>query len=185
MASEPDGLRGVPVAATSLTHIDGERGRLTIAGYAIEELAPRCSFEEACFLLLHRRLPNAAQLRELADRFVRDRQMPPALLAVARGAAARGLAALLAVARGAAARGLAPIDALMTLTAHLRRPNRDPEPIEVVAGLMTAAGCYARLRAARPNPNRRRRAPPTWQPISIWPAAGHPTRPPCAPWRPI
>ena len=132
MASEPDGLRGVPVAAPSLTHIDGERGRLTIAGYAIEELAPRCSFEEACFLLLHRRLPNAAQLRELADRFVRDRQMPPALLAVARGAAARGLA---------------PIDALMTLTAHLRRPNRDPEPIEVVAGLMTAAGCYARLRA--------------------------------------
>ena len=60
MASEPDGLRGVPVAATSLAHIDGERGRLTVAGYAIEELAPRCSFEEACFLLLHRRLPNAA-----------------------------------------------------------------------------------------------------------------------------
>lgn len=59
MASDSDGLRGVTVAATSLTHIDGERGRLTIAGYAIDEIAPRCTFEEACFLLFRRRLPNA------------------------------------------------------------------------------------------------------------------------------
>ena len=31
------------------------------------------------------------------------------------------------------------------LTAHLRRPGTDLEPIEIVTGLMVAAGCYARL----------------------------------------
>ena len=138
MASEPDGLRGVAAAATSLTDIDGERGRLTVAGYAIAEIARRCTFEETCFLLLRRRLPNAAELGELCGRFVRARRVPGALLAAARDAASSGLG---------------PIDALMTLAAHLRRPDRDSEPIEIIAGLMAAAGCYARLRAgAEPEP---------------------------------
>ena len=87
MTSEPEGLRGVPVAGTSLTDIDGVRGRLTVSGYAIEEIAPRCSFEEASFLLLNRRLPTAAELEELTDRFARERVLPAGLLAVARQAA--------------------------------------------------------------------------------------------------
>ena len=131
MASNSDGLRGVTVAATSLTHIDGERGRLTLSGYAIEEIAPRCTFEEACFLLFHRRLPNAAEMEDLSAQLARARRMPGALLAAARRAAADRVA---------------PMDALMTLATHLRPPRRDPEPVEIVTGLMIAAGCYARLR---------------------------------------
>ena len=138
MTSEPEGLRGVPVAGTSLTDIDGVRGRLTVSGYAIEEIAPRCSFEEASFLLLNRRLPTAAELEELTGRFARERVLP---------------AGLLAVARQAAADRIAPMDALMTLTALLRRPGHDPRPAQIVPGLMMAAGCYARLRAgADPEP---------------------------------
>ena len=130
MASESGGLRGVTVAATSLTHIDGERGRLTVAGHAVDEIAPRCSFEEACFLLFHRRLPNAADLADFAARLARERHMPGALLAAARRAAVDRVA---------------PVDALMTLAAHLRPPRSDPGPVEIVTGLMMAAGCYARL----------------------------------------
>ena len=35
-----EGLEGVVAAATRLSHVDGEAGRLTIAGYAVEDIAP-------------------------------------------------------------------------------------------------------------------------------------------------
>ena len=35
-----EGLEGVVAATTRLSHVDGEAGRLTIAGYAVEDLAP-------------------------------------------------------------------------------------------------------------------------------------------------
>src|SRR5262245_65287502 len=45
------GLEGVVVADTRLSDVDGERGRLTIAGRDVEELAGRASFEDAAALL--------------------------------------------------------------------------------------------------------------------------------------
>ena len=138
MSSRPEGLRDNPVASTSLTHIDGERGSLTVAGYAVAEIAPRCSFEEACFLLFHRRLPNAAELEQFACRLAQERELP---------------AGLWAVARQAAADRIAPMDALMILAALLRRPGHDPQPAQIVTKLMMAAGWYARLLAgAEPEP---------------------------------
>ena len=127
-----DGLRGVAVAATTLSHIDGEAGRLTVCGYAIEDIAARCSFEEAAFLLFERRLPAAADLARFSRALADARAVPS------------GVAEL---ARQAAAGGIAPMDALMTLAASLRRPDRDLQPAEIVAGLMMAAGLYAGLRA--------------------------------------
>lgn len=126
-----DGLRGVEVAATTLSHIDGQAGRLTVCGYAIEDVAPRCSFEEAAVLLFERRLPAAAELAGFSGEL----------------AAARSVPSPVELARQAAAGGIAPMDALMTLAAALRRPDRDLQPAEIVAGLMTAAGLYAGLRA--------------------------------------
>ena len=127
-----DGLRGVEVAATTLSHIDGEAGRLTVCGYAIEDIAPHCSFEEAAFLLLERRLPSAAELAGFSRGLAAAREVPPAVEDLARRAAAGGIA---------------PMDALMTLAAALRRADRDLQPVEIVAGLLTAAGLYAGLRA--------------------------------------
>ena len=103
-------MRDNPVASTSLTHIDGERGLLEVAGYAVEEIAPRCSFEEACFLLLHRRLPDAAELEHFGAGLARARALP---------------AGLWVAARQAAAERVAPMDALMILAALLRRPGHD------------------------------------------------------------
>ncbi len=42
-----DGLEGVVVALTALSEVDGEAGRLVIAGYDVEDLAAAGSFEEA------------------------------------------------------------------------------------------------------------------------------------------
>lgn len=46
-----DGLDGVVVAETLLSSVDGERGRLVIAGFDVEQLALSHSFEHVCRLL--------------------------------------------------------------------------------------------------------------------------------------
>jgi len=45
------GLKGVVAAETALSMVDGERGELIIAGYAVEELAPNAMFEQTVSLL--------------------------------------------------------------------------------------------------------------------------------------
>src|SRR5216684_3618245 len=56
----PDGLEGVVATSTRLSHVDGEAGRLTLAGYAVEDLAPRASFEDVAHLFLRGRRPARA-----------------------------------------------------------------------------------------------------------------------------
>lgn len=47
MADVHEGLEGVVVTRTMLSSVDGEAGRLIVAGFDIEQLASRFSFEEA------------------------------------------------------------------------------------------------------------------------------------------
>ena len=58
-----DGLDGVIAACTRLSEVDGEAGRLTLMGYAVEDLAPRASFEEVAYLFLEGRLPEPSERR--------------------------------------------------------------------------------------------------------------------------
>jgi citrate synthase len=46
-----NGLEGIVAAETRLSMVDGERGELVIAGYRVEDLAPRFTFEETVNLL--------------------------------------------------------------------------------------------------------------------------------------
>ncbi|MFL2770381.1 MAG: citrate synthase [Rhodospirillaceae bacterium] len=43
---------------SAITYIDGDIGQLLHRGYAIEDLAQNCNFEEVAYLLLHSELPN-------------------------------------------------------------------------------------------------------------------------------
>ncbi len=52
------GLDGVEVADTALSRVDGEQGRLVIAGHDLEALAGRVTFEEVCGLLWGGELPE-------------------------------------------------------------------------------------------------------------------------------
>lgn len=45
------GLEGIEVAQTALSHVDGEQGRLIVAGRDVEDLAAHAGFEEVCALL--------------------------------------------------------------------------------------------------------------------------------------
>jgi citrate synthase len=69
------GLEGIIAAETSLSMVDGERGELIIAGYAVEDLAPNATFEETVALL---GVSTAG-----------DRTLPPVAIEVLRAAARR------------------------------------------------------------------------------------------------
>ncbi len=47
--------------ASNITFLDGERGILNYRGYAIEDLARKCSFVEVAFLLVHGSLPTLSE----------------------------------------------------------------------------------------------------------------------------
>ena len=71
------GLKGVAAAETSISHIDGEAGRLLYRGYEIEEAASHHSFEEAAYLLWHGEWPNKEELEKLKGELVKGRMLSP------------------------------------------------------------------------------------------------------------
>jgi citrate synthase len=70
------GLRGVTVADTKISNVDGENGILIYRGYRIEDLAQNSTFEETAYLLLHDDLPNEQQLGEFKKQLIHARQLP-------------------------------------------------------------------------------------------------------------
>jgi citrate synthase len=70
------GLQDVIAATTSISDIDGERGKLWYAGYSIDDLARNATFEETVFLLHHLRLPTADELEDLDQRLIDGRDLP-------------------------------------------------------------------------------------------------------------
>lgn len=62
----PQGMEDLIAADSSITSIDGKRGELRYRGYAIQELADRCSFEDVVALLWDGELPSASDRRQLA-----------------------------------------------------------------------------------------------------------------------
>src|SRR5204863_8437022 len=50
-APRASGLDGIVVADTALSDVDGERGKLIIRGYPVEDLVARATFEDVCGLM--------------------------------------------------------------------------------------------------------------------------------------
>jgi citrate synthase len=74
------GLRGVTVADTKISDVDGANGILIYRGYRIEELASNSTFEETAYLLLYDALPTKEQLKEFTRRIVAARRLPDFVL---------------------------------------------------------------------------------------------------------
>ncbi|MGD0281206.1 MAG: citrate/2-methylcitrate synthase [Dissulfurispiraceae bacterium] len=70
------GLRGVTVADTKISDVDGKNGILIYRGYRIEELALRSTFEETAYLLLYDALPTNLQLEDFKQRLADSRSVP-------------------------------------------------------------------------------------------------------------
>ena len=70
------GLRGVEVADTRISNIDGKRGKLIYRGYDILDLTKNSTFEETAYLLLYDDLPTKEQLLEFNEKLVEARLIP-------------------------------------------------------------------------------------------------------------
>jgi citrate synthase len=70
------GLRGVTVADTKISYIDGEKGVLIYRGYRMEELVERSSYLETAWLLLNGVLPDREELDVFSRSVVEARLIP-------------------------------------------------------------------------------------------------------------
>ncbi|MDQ2829917.1 MAG: citrate/2-methylcitrate synthase [Chloroflexota bacterium] len=100
------GLESVVAAETRLGAVDGTAGTLHYAGYSIDELVTRASFEETLYLLFYGELPDAAQLAGLRAE-LGTAQANEEARAILRGLPAMG----------------APIDALRTAVSVLAQDD--------------------------------------------------------------
>jgi len=70
------GLRGVTVADTKISFIDGDNGILLYRGYRIEQLAKASTFMEVAYLILYGVLPDRKALKDF-ERLVREARSLP------------------------------------------------------------------------------------------------------------
>jgi citrate synthase len=76
METKNIGLRGIEVADTKISNIDGEKGKLIYRGYDILDLTKNSTFEETAYLLLYDKLPNKLQLGEFNSKLIEARYIP-------------------------------------------------------------------------------------------------------------
>jgi citrate synthase len=135
------GLDGVPAAETVLSHVDGERGELIIAGERVADLAGKSSFEGVAA-----RLWNGATGQTLSEADVRKS------LGAARERAFARLPELLP-----ATRGLSIVDGFRAAVAGLRAENGLEHEATIVGAFPVIAGALVRRAKGgdpiAPNPN--------------------------------
>src|SRR5579859_2475813 len=124
------GLRDVTLTETRLSMIDGTAGKLVIAGFPLEELAPKATHEEVIYLLWHDHLPNQTELTAFRESFIENRQLPETTLTVLHAAAARKLP---------------PMDALRMSVDTLSLVDPEIEKTSTEADLRRAVRLLARI----------------------------------------
>jgi citrate synthase len=127
------GLEGVIAAETRLSAVNGEAGELIIAGFPVEELTDRATFEETLYLLWNDALPDPKQLAAFREKLGASRALPRATLELLRAAAAEGAPAMDALRMAAGTTSLGMSD--------------DPyaEALALVARLPGIVAAYSRL----------------------------------------
>ena len=123
------GLEDVVASETRLSGVDGEAGELTIAGFPVEELAGRASFEEVVYLLWHDELPDVGRLESFREMLAGRRGVPRATLDLLRSVAAERV----------------PVMDALRMAAGTLRTGDDEEALALVAGLPTIVAAYWRM----------------------------------------
>jgi citrate synthase len=156
------GLEGVVATETRLSSVDGEAGALIIAGFPMEELASRASFEETVYLLWHDVLPGPEQLESFREELAGRRALPGATLSLLRAAAAQRAPAMdalrmatgtisLGVAEDSYAEALALVARLPTIVAAYWRLLNGEEPVAPEGQLGHAANYLYMLMGEKPD----------------------------------
>ena len=154
------GLQGVVAATTQLSHVDGERGELVIAGFQVDQLAEFATFEETTWLLWHGDLPSVAELDTFCEALAAARGIPDATIAVLRACAHRQVDAMDALRMAAGTLSLVSADAseivarVPTIVASYWRLQHGQEPLAPRTDLGHAANFLYMLSGELPEPER-------------------------------
>ena len=76
------GLVGVISDETKVSKVMPEINSLTYRGYAVQDLAEECSFEEVAYLLLYGELPNKKQLKKFEKEERKNRDISKNLVKI-------------------------------------------------------------------------------------------------------
>ena len=146
------GLRNVILTETRLSMIDGLAGKLIIAGFPLEELAPKATAEEVIYLLWHDHLPNQAELSALRSSLIENRDLPPTTMTVLHAAAQRNLPIMDALRMG--------VDTLSLVDPEFENTSKEANlrrAVRLLARFPTIVASYWRLihnqEPIPPNPN--------------------------------
>jgi citrate synthase len=134
MATMNQGLEGIVAATTVLSHVDGERGELIIAGFPVGELAERATFEETTWLLWYGDLPSQRELNGFRRTLAAQRALPRATLTLLRECAHQRLD---------------PMDALRMAVGTLSLRSDDPHAVLALCPTIVA-GYWRLLHEAEP-----------------------------------
>ena len=164
------GLEDVIATETRLSGVDGEAGELIVAGFPVEELASRASFEEVVYLLWHDELPDPEQLAAFREELAAQRELPRATLEVLRAAAAEGTTEMDALRMAAGTVGLGASEKaggdpsrgealalaarMPVIVAAYWRLSNGEEPVAPDPGLGHAANYLYMLTGQEPDPER-------------------------------
>ncbi len=155
------GLEGVVAATTTLSHVDGERGELIIAGFPVGELAAHATFEETTWLLWHGELPTGSDLNAFRDALAAERELPPATITLLHECANARLDPMDALRIGAGTISISSTDdanALVarfpTIVATYSRLRRGEQPIAPRRDLGHAANFLYMLTGDAPDAER-------------------------------
>jgi len=77
-------LSGTPAGNTALCTVGRSGNDLHYRGYDIHDLAQSATFEEVCYLLWHRRLPNRGELGDLHTQLAAGRALPDGVIRLMR-----------------------------------------------------------------------------------------------------
>lgn len=80
------GLKGIVVASSSVSSVDGAAGKLVYRGYDIHDMAEKSTFEEVVYLLWNGDLPSRAKLADLVTLLASEREVEPRVLDIVRSA---------------------------------------------------------------------------------------------------
>ncbi len=163
------GLEGVVAAQTRLSHVDGQAGRLIIAGFLLEEIASRASFEEMVYLLWTGDLPASRQLSEFCEALAQNHSLSKAAMDLLTESAAAKTNSMdaLRIAAGALSldfpsggvdwvENLAILGRLPTLVAAYWRLRNGKQPLEPRPDLGYAANYLYMLAGQTPHEARTR-----------------------------
>ncbi|CAN5271234.1 citrate synthase CitA [soil metagenome] len=160
------GLEGVVATRTRLSSVDGVAGRLVIAGFPVEELAGRASFEETLYLLWNDALPDGEQLAALRRDLAARRALPKVTADVLAAAALGRVPPMDALRMASGTLGLKDGDdrddalrlvaALPAIVAAYWRLSRGLEPVEPDPELAHAANYLYMFSGEAPSPEQTR-----------------------------